>query len=124
MMIKSKMNPFTAKEIVRHSLVILTLAVLPADVVVFVAMLLYVFGVGLRYREHLEIEAEKEMLQKENAATNWAQILGVSSDASLQECHRVKRLLTDIYHPKYGQAPNVLAYQRVKLAFEIRKKGV
>lgn len=98
-------------------------------VTVYVAMF-FIIGTILNKKDNLFHLHEKESLRQEiekakkekHGDTPWHIILGVDETASLEECTKLRRLLSKIYHPDSGSAPNQKTMQRINNAYEERQQ--
>jgi hypothetical protein len=107
-------------ETLGHVVVVGALVCLPYQWGVFVALCLQFIGIGARLKEQRAIKNEQNALKTTHAKGSWWQILGVEETASIEDCLYVRKLLTEIYHPNYGKAPNAAMMARINKAHNAR----
>lgn len=104
-----------------HIFLLLLLYALPSQYALYVMVTLYLLGI---YLNHKKDKQHQEQLDSKEASLkfsgNWWEVLGTERNASVSECARVRKLLTKIYHPDGGQAPNETQMRRINEAFEAR----
>tara|TARA_R110000868_G_scaffold262401_1_gene520945 strand:+ start:118398 stop:118766 length:369 start_codon:yes stop_codon:yes gene_type:complete len=104
------------ESILTHIMIISIVIFVPAQFAVYIFAVFYIMGI------FINIKKDKELADAKNTKTEaiWWEILGTSPTAGVAECARVRKLLTKIYHPDGGQAPNEFAMRRINKAFESR----
>lgn len=107
----------------------LVLTYVPQPYVTIYVAMFFVMGTILNKKDEALHSAEKENLKQEIAKaqknkeneTPWHLVLGISENATLEEATKLRRLLSKIYHPDNGSAPNQHAMQRINQAYEERQ---
>lgn len=111
------MQNFTEK-FLPHLIILGILFFVPSHIAIYIFIALYIYGIYIQTQKEKKEAEEKKNKHK----TPWWQVLGTSKTASVKECARVRKLLSKIYHPDAGEAPNADAMQRINNAFEERAK--
>lgn len=104
------------QHIIPHVLMLMVLIFMPAQTAIYIFAILYTAGIFINLKKERELANAKN----KNIEAKWFEVLGTSKNASISECARVRKLLTKIYHPDGGQAPNGEAMRRINKAFEAR----
>ncbi|MFT7144061.1 MAG: hypothetical protein ACI9TY_001233 [Alphaproteobacteria bacterium] len=104
------------QKVIPHILMVMALLGLPAQIAIYVFVVFYTLGV------FINIKKERELTDAKNNSSEhkWWQVLGTDETTDITECARVRKLLSKIYHPDGGQAPNAAAMSRINEAFETR----
>ena len=97
-----------------HLFVVVMCVLLPTELAFYMMLFFYVIGVFSQWKD-----SKKEQVSM-GMHSRWWEVLGVNTEASIDECARVRKLLSKIYHPDSGQAPNLEHMQRINEAFEQR----
>lgn len=99
---------------------------IPQPQVTYLVGALYIAGTILNKKSDAGHAAEKQLLkeQAENQKPQieWHTTLGVNPNATLEECTKVRRLLTKIYHPDNGEVPNAETMRRINDAYDERQQ--
>lgn len=102
--------------ILPHIFFIMVIFAIPSQYALYFFTALYLFGIYINYKKDQKHAAEKD----NKVSANWWEVLGTERNASVSECARIRKLLTRIYHPDGGQAPNPEHMKRINNAFEER----
>ena len=111
----SSMHSFSEK-ILQHAIILIILLTLPAKIAIYVFAFLYVVGIFVNHKKEKKEASEKI----KGKSREWWEVLGTNKETSIAECARVRKLLSKIYHPDGGKAPNEAAMRRINEAFEER----
>jgi membrane protein insertase Oxa1/YidC/SpoIIIJ len=104
--------------IMPHIFFVVVIFSIPSAYALYLFTALYLFGIYLNYKKYQKHAAEKNKKKLDD----WWDILGTEKNASVSECARVRKLLSKIYHPDGGQAPNTHHMRRINQAFDERAK--
>ena len=115
-------------EFVIHAVIITLFFILPAKVLPWFILALYLYGIYYNTNikapadkeAALEI-AEKEVEEKKRNHTPWWIVLGAHQNATLKECKKLRNLLSKIYHPDAGAMPNAETMARINDAYAERE---
>lgn len=101
-----------------HFFIFAILFLIPQEYGFYLLITLYLIGIPKTFKD--EKVKEELTVQAKKSYGKWWEILGTNPDASLEECQRVRKLLSKIYHPDGGEAPNAEHMARINAAFEQR----
>lgn len=113
------MNQLTQKQAMAvHILIFTILYLIPMQWGFYLLVAFYLIGIPKSFKDE---QLKQELtIQAKKSHGAWWEILGVQPDATLEECQRVRKLLSKIYHPDGGEAPNEEHMARINMAFEER----
>ncbi|MAF32047.1 MAG: hypothetical protein CMF60_07555 [Magnetococcales bacterium] len=104
-----------------HVFFLFVLFTIPSQYALYILVAFYVVGIFLNVKKDKQHQQALSESKKQSTG-DWWEVLGTSPTASVSECARVRKLLTKIYHPDGGQAPNASHMQRINHAYEERSK--
>ena len=119
----------TKEEFLTHIALISLFFLRPENILPWMVLALYLYGVYHNIyikdpadkEEALEI-AEKEVEKKKKEHTDWWIVLGSDKNTSLEDCKKLRNLLTKIYHPDAGKMPNQTTMARINDAYAEREQ--
>lgn len=104
-----------------HIFLLMLLYALPSQYGLYLMVSLYLYGIYLNHqKDKKHMEALNSKQEGSTFSGNWWEVLGTDPHATVAECARVRKLLTKIYHPDGGKAPNEAQMRRINKAFEAR----
>ena len=101
-----------------HLTMLVIIFLIPMQWAFYLLMAFYLWGIPKTFKDREEkIDLENKVLR---GGGKWWEILGTEPDATMDECKRVRKLLSKIYHPDGGEAPNSEHMARINRALEDR----
>ena len=104
--------------LIAHVFILAVLILIPIKWGFYVLIAFYLWGIPKTLGDQKKMENLEEKASQNFG--KWWEILGTAPTATGAECQRVRKLLSKIYHPDAGTAPNAEHMQRINRAFEDR----